>query len=339
MNEQTKPTELTDTIDSTKPSYNLIIESISLDDIIKYDKERFNSNNHWPNNIMPNDYREKITNSVTSNWIDKFHPANTYQKFVIDNSYHLNWMKKANEISEQTGKFSLLFKDDIDDFISYFYQTYPKDITTVLSETNTIPYFVRTENVSLKYGQHGIGPYYNIKQIIESLVSSIGGHTPIYPDTEKIIIYLFPFNELISDSNEFRVFVSNNKITAISQQACYSKFVIDLNLLSSNANFVNLDKDLTIPNQLELYTQIIVDYFDFKIKPTFDQINSYTYDFAICYDKKNNQFNPYFIEPNSFGKEYAAGSALFHWLLDEDKLYGLSYETNDKTNIYLRYVI
>jgi hypothetical protein len=27
---------------------------------------------------------------------------------------------------------------------------------------------------------------------------------------------------------------------------------------------------------------------------------------------------------NCFGKEYAAGSALFHWLLDEDILYGKS---------------
>jgi hypothetical protein len=49
-------------------------------------------------------------------------------------------------------------------------------------------------------------------------------------------------------------------------------------------------------------------------------ISSYSYDFAIVNNK------PYFIEMNSFGKEYAAGSALFHWLLDEDILYGKSGE-------------
>jgi hypothetical protein len=40
---------------------------------------------------------------------------------------------------------------------------------------------------------------------------------------------------------------------------------------------------------------------------------------------------PYFIEPNSFGKYYAAGSALYHWIYDHDKL----HETD---TIELRYV-
>ena len=48
-------------------------------------------------------------------------------------------------------------------------------------------------------------------------------------------------------------------------------------------------------------------------------ISNYTYDFAII---NNNQ--PYLIELNSFGKEYAAGSALFHWILDEKILYNNS---------------
>ena len=44
-------------------------------------------------------------------------------------------------------------------------------------------------------------------------------------------------------------------------------------------------------------------------------ISNYTFDFALI----NN--NPYLIELNSFGKELAAGSALYHWLLDEKILY------------------
>jgi hypothetical protein len=51
-------------------------------------------------------------------------------------------------------------------------------------------------------------------------------------------------------------------------------------------------------------------------------VKSYTFDFAIV----NSQ--PYLIELNSFGKEYAAGSALFHWILDEHILYN-KFETND----------
>jgi hypothetical protein len=127
-------------------------------------------------------------------------------------------------------------------------------------------------------------------------------------------------------------------LTAISQQACYSKFTIDQNLL--NSNYLNLNDGTNITELLQLYAKIIVDYFESDIKPKLNHITSYTYDFAICCDKNNmrNQFIPYFIEPNSFGKEYAAGSALFHWILDEDKLYGLTESDNNKINIYLRYV-
>ena len=58
--------------------------------------------------------------------------------------------------------------------------------------------------------------------------------------------------------------------------------------------------------------------------------NNYTFDFAII----NSQ--PYFIELNSFGKEYAAGSALFHWILDEHILYN-KFEHNNF--IEFRYTI
>ena len=30
---------------------------------------------------------------------------------------------------------------------------------------------------------------------------------------------------------------------------------------------------------------------------------------------------PYFIEANSFGKLYASGSALYHWIYDHDTLH------------------
>lgn len=43
--------------------------------------------------------------------------------------------------------------------------------------------------------------------------------------------------------------------------------------------------------------------------------------------------NHIFIEINSFGKEYTSGSSLFHWLIDENKLY------SDSEEIYFRYTI
>jgi len=57
-----------------------------------------------------------------------------------------------------------------------------------------------------------------------------------------------------------------------------------------------------------------------------DWINSYTIDISIV----NSQ--AYFIKLNTFGKEYAAGSALFHWLLDETIIY-------NELNINIFYII
>jgi hypothetical protein len=42
---------------------------------------------------------------------------------------------------------------------------------------------------------------------------------------------------------------------------------------------------------------------------------NYTFDLVLL-----NDSTFYFIEPNSFGKEYSAGSALFHWINDSDIL-------------------
>ena len=101
----------------------------------------------------------------------------------------------------------------------------------------------------------------------------------------------------------------------------YLYTIIKLQLYHNNI------KVLTIDNLIEKLN-IIVDYFYDEINKNITWTSNYTYDFAIVDNK------PYFIEMNSFGKEYAAGSALFHWLLDEEILY------NNKNNfIEFRYTI
>jgi hypothetical protein len=292
----------------------IYVEPIDINQVINLDKERFNSNNHWKNNERPIDYLEKIDANQTHKWIGLF--KSNYISFKINNPYHISWMKKANAISGQTGQFSELFADELEEYCQYFYA----NSNGILPADNTIPYFVRCENVSLKYGTHGPGPYFNIKQIVESLVSSIHGHTPIYPDTNEITLYLIPWESSISDSNEFRVFVKSNKITAISQQALYSRFVSE-SILSG----LNLDK------LMEIYAKEIINYFEMDISKKITWMDSYTFDIAVILDD-SNKLVPVFIEPNSFGAEYAAGSALFHWICDRDKLYGANLP-----NVYIRY--
>lgn len=112
---------------------------------------------------------------------------------------------------------------------------------------------------------------------------------------------------------EFRVFINNNNMTCISQQAT----------TLSNTLLAELsEKELKTDYVLKIYNFWLND-----IKPKITHTNSYSIDLAI------NNNKGYFIEINSFGKSYAAGSALFHWLDDEDKLY------NNNNTIYFRYAI
>lgn len=294
----------------SKKKYNYKIKSIKLDDIVQYDKAKYNSNNHWINNTRPENYDKVLAQTDTSKWINEF---KQFKQINISNPIWLNWLKQANEICSQTGNFSQLFEDEMNEICSGL----ETDISQIFNGTG---YFVRVNNVSLKYGQHKEGPYYSLRQILESVVSCIRGHTPIKPDTTNLDIYLMEWIEILPEY-EFRVFVYQNKITAISQQNIYSL------LLNTNPNIPNHIFELEMKEKLD----IIVEYFYNTIVDKVNWINSYTIDIAII----NSQ--AYFIELNSFGKEYAAGSALFHWLLDESILYN-KFKTNENT-IEFRYTI
>lgn len=280
--------------------YNYILKPIKLDDIVLYDKSKFNSNNHWIGDKRPDDYDNILSLSNTSKWINLFKTNNIQIKII--NITWIEWLKKASKISCQTGKFTELYRDEIDIISNELDKLY----SNIFDNTG---YFVRVNNVSLKYGHHKVGPYYSFTQILESVVSCISGHTPINSDTNELIIYLLDWVE-IKPKDEFRVFVFKNKITAISQQNLYSLLFEEY---KNNNNF-----ELEVKKQLD----IIVNYFYSEMINKIDWIHNYTFDFAIV----NSQ--PYFIEINSFGKEYAAGSALFHWILDEHILYNTFIDNN-----------
>ncbi len=278
---------------------------INLDDVIELNKNRFNSNNHWENNIKPDDYNYTLSLTNTNNWIDKF--RDNYYTFTINNKNHLYWMKQAFEVGKLTGQFSKLYVEELEDTVKELDKLYGH----LFDGTG---YFVRTENVSLKYGVNKTGPYYNIKTILESLVTSTNGHSPIYHDTNSINIYLIPWVN-IDPKYEFRIFVFNNQITGISQQNLYSKLLND----------DDIQKEKIIPK-----LKSINEFFNSDIKNKVNWINNYSIDFALIDGVK-----PYVIELNSFGQEYAAGSALFHWIIDHDILYN-DFQTNK--NIEFRYI-
>jgi hypothetical protein len=292
-----------------------IIQKINIDEVDYYDTRKFNTNNHWENNVKPLDYNDKLKLTYAPYWIDHF---KTYKKFTIDLIKH-SWIKDANKLCSMTGKFSHHYDDDLNNFLN---DDDNKHIHKLFDDNNV--FFVRTNNVSLKYSMHKCGPYNNLKMIMESLVSCIDGHTPIYDYTTELDIYLIPWQNL-NENKEFRIFVYKNRITAISQQNIYSSnnFLLDDNVDENYNIIINDDNKKTITNWID----IINNYFVNNIRPKITHIDNYTIDLCIL-----DYNTPYFIELNSFGKEYAAGSALFHWIYDENILLN---DTND--DIYFRY--
>lgn len=268
------------------------IEKHSLSDVLTFGKDRYNSNNH--HDVQPIDYKQKLNETNTKNWIDQFHKS--YYVIIIDLTAN-KWLHEANRVGSLLMRVSPLYEDDVEELS-----------TTAVVPESTKGYFVRSEHVSLKNGVHGTGPYNNFRQIIESIITSKRRHSPLHETDSILKLYLLQWVDIFQ---EFRVFVYEGKITAISQQ----------NLYKENVHLHD--------NAIELVSKwcdLICSYFDTTIKPKL-QLDSYCIDFAILHDG-----SPYFIEINPFGKEYSSGSALFHWIHDENILYG------KMNKIHVRYV-
>lgn len=279
------------------------ISKYNLDDVKKNDRVKFNVNNMWINGEKPIDYDQICELCKTYNWINLFHKD--IFKLSIS-GFELQWIKEAFDIGCFTKKFPKMYKEELRDLLEGSLSPLQK-YKNVLTQG----YFVRTDKSSLKYGIHGPGPYDNMKKIIESLVTTTFSHACV--DSTDLVCNLYFCKWLNLDQDkEFRVFVKNNKITAISSQNIY---VINKWL----NNFSEL--------QINYLLDDLLQYFDKNIKHKLLFIKSYVMD--IYYSGPNDW---YFIEPNPFGKEYSSGSALFHWEHDYDLLYGL------KNYIEFRYV-
>lgn len=270
-----------------------MIKRYSVIDILSFDGVLYNTNNHFE--IQPSDYSEKINLGNTGRWIDKFH--DTYEIITLD-SHDLKWMKNAFDLCSQTRRFSCIYNDELEETVKKY--DFPKG-----------NWFVRTERVSLKGGCYGCGPYTSLEMVIKSMVTCRRGHQPFNSTDEMCKIHLMRWVD-IDPEKEFRIFVYNNNITAFSTQNIYS--------VNEWLNGLSDEEILSILSRIK-------EYFNKEIKYKMEYMGNYTMDLAIL----PLTDEVYFIEPNSFGKEYSAGSALYHWINDEEILYSLN------PSIQLRY--
>ncbi len=266
------------------------IKRLYPDHVIEHDKVLYNTNNHYNEEGIdkPDDYEEKISQGMTKNWVLEFHKF--YHVFYFRDPSDLRWMKEAAKIGMITGAFSHMYDDELNDLCEKYEHLFPEGV-----------WFVRSDRVSLKEGMHGVGPYTDFRSMIQSALSSGHGHLTINPEDTELTLYLLPWIE-IDEDKEFRIFVHNNCITAISSQHVYE--------INEWMNTLT-DKDITS------LVHKIITYFNSNIRRKMEYMGDYTMDLALVGPDET----PYFIEPNSFGKYYAAGSALYHWIYDHDTLY------------------
>lgn len=256
------------------------IRRYSLADVLAGNKTLFNVNNLG---TPPSDYDTVSKACDTGNWIDLFHKD---KYLVIElKPVDVKWILEAFEIGCITGSFPKTFADELEETCKPF-----PDFDQ--------GYFVRTDRCSLKYGCHGPGPYSSMRSIIESITTSTYTHAPLKAGCSNKI-YLMPWLNLDS-SREFRAFVCNNTITAVSTQHLYTvnNWLNELTDAEIQALILDLDS-----------------YFRAHICAKMGWLGSYVMD--IYYIGPNSW---YFIEPNPFGACYSSGSALFHWETDHEVL-------------------
>jgi hypothetical protein len=286
----------------TKPTIK--VTPITSDYVHRWDKIKINTNNLGK---KPHDYPQVLDSTNTQNWIYRFHDPQTIHTLTLDKE-DLEWMQKARKIGRMTRKFSKLYQDDLQDTLKKYTEATPWF-------TPDSKWFIRTPRVSLKNGQHGPGPYTNLQQVLESLVSSNPGHDCFNDDDTQLTLYFMPFLSQLDDAKEFRIFIHNHEITAISQQA----------LFTTNPWLTHLYNTIAI----EPIVHKILDHYNTHIKEKMqDYLKSYTMDLALI----GPELQPYFIEPNPFGGNYSAGSALFGWEQDHETLH-------DPTTIEFRFTI
>lgn len=156
-------------------------------------------------------------------------------------------------------------------------------------------WFIRFEGRSPKDGRWEF-PMISAEDTIEQIITS---SRALYALTceHSNKLYFIEFKDSWQEHHEFRVFICNNKITAISQyytKHTYYKHYSDIML-----------------------KQIVVDILDYYSLNTLTP--NCTMD--VCYIFETREIE--LIEIGSFGYTSPTGSALFDWIHDYFKLYGI----------------
>lgn len=245
------------------------------------------------------EYWKRVVRTYKNEWVHPFpDPKGTITVILTPKQCKL--LSDASLIGFTSGRRSLLYEDELKEFDKIIAEHIAPDKT----------WFIRLNESSPKDGIHGCGPLTSAEQIVTSLVTSGRAHRALrrsYEFNQNNILYIIPWRDDWKEELKFRVFVHNSHVTAISQYV----WCKDVGLTDTN---------------IRIITPAIVSECNDEIIPRME-LDSFVVDVIVVLDEgtsidDDTTFHIELIEFNSFGKDLAAGSALFHWIHDEQILYG-----------------
>ncbi|CAF2653720.1 unnamed protein product [Rotaria sp. Silwood2] len=125
-------------------------------------------------------------------------------------------------------------------------------------------------------------------------------------------IIIREWNDLLDPSMEFRCFIYQSNLTAISQYNYYCKYY-------------HLQNDVIV----QQIKRTIIKYWQEKIQPLLDPLaekySNYVIDIGLIENKLTNEYDCIVIEMNPF--ETSTGASLFNWIIDSNQLRGGRNET------------
>lgn len=175
-------------------------------------------------------------------------------------------------------------------------------IDNILKKYNR-PVFVRLDQMSTKRDSEP-KPITNSKQLLSTIVESRSLYKNVYKRNLDVKLIIMPWIN-IDKRREFRIFIYDKKIVAISQQFIYNKFYYTTEEIKIYYNsIINSNFNMKLP-----YNDVVCDVY-------VDELN-------VCH----------LIECNPFGSFSASGSSLFCWIKDNEILYG------NNNNVEFRFTI
>ena len=259
-----------------------------------------NTNNH-ESEITFEEYAKVISETNKDKWVSVFpDPIGSITVQLTISMCEI--LAKAAEIGIVKNSRPKIFDEELDEIEKY--------IASYMDNSTGIKWFVRLNEASPKDGKYGNGPLMSAKEIVTSLVTSLRAYRGLMRSVDFNIsekLYIIPWRYDWNESCEFRVFVHERKVTALSQYVWMK------------------DCGWNIDN-MKIVAPKIVDYCTNLVIPKIIHIDSFVIDVIIVAKTSiitsDTEFQVELVELNSFGSNLASGSALFHWINDNDILYG-----------------